>query len=230
MDSEFGEGDGDGDDTLVERALGVAAGGQRVILGITGSPGAGKTTLALALVARVNELARKRALGETFSVHLPMDGYHLANATLDHLGIRDRKGAIETFDGGGYVALLRRLLEETNHTVYAPEFDRRVDEGVTGHIAVEPGVRLVVTEGNYLLVDEEPWSQIRQIAAEVWYCDASETERTRRLVDRHTLFGRTPEAAAEWARTVDGTNAILVESTRPRADLKVSGTTRVKPS
>lgn len=141
------------------------------------------------------------------------------------MGIHDRKGAVETFGGWGYVALLRRLLDETDHTVYAPQFDRTVDEGVAGQIPVEPGTRLVITAGNYLLVDAEPWSQVRGLLAEAWYCDTSEEERTRRLVERHHLFGRSPNAAVEWARSVDGRNATPIEPTRLRADLVVSGVT-----
>ena len=114
-----------------------------------------------------------------------MDGFHLSNATLDRLGLRDRKGAVETFDGWGFLALLRRLLAETDHPVYAPGFDRAVDEGVTGQVAVPPSARLVVVEGNYLLVDRQPWAQVADVLAETWFCDTPEAERVHRLVTRH---------------------------------------------
>lgn len=154
-----------------------------------------------------------------------MDGYHLANSTLDKLGRRDRKGAIDTFDGWGFVALLRRLHAETSHTVYAPSFDRTVEEPIAGEIAVLPDTKLVIVEGNYLLVDETPWADVKGLLAEAWFCETTDDERVRRLVDRHERHGRTPEAAKAWAESVDGKNAILIESTMPRADLVVSGVT-----
>lgn len=201
--------------TLVARvrALGERAAGARVVVGITGSPGAGKTTLAVRLA---------EALGPE-AVHLPMDGFHLANSTLDRLGRHDRKGALDTFDGWGFVGLLRRVRDETGHTVYAPSFHREVDEPVAGEIAVEPGHHVVVVEGNYLLVADEPWGRVRALLDEAWFCSADGGERERRLVDRHTRHGRTVEAATAWATEVDGRNALVVEATRARADLVVSG-------
>ncbi|MCU1425540.1 MAG: fructose transporter [Microbacteriaceae bacterium] len=210
-------------DDLARRAIALIPRQGRVILGIAGSPGAGKTTLAIGLARRVNEMLAEIEGADAAAVHLPMDGYHLANSTLTRLGIRDRKGAIDTFDGWGFLSLLRRLVVETDHTVYAPSFDRTVDEGIAGEIAVTPGVRLVVVEGNYLLADVEPWAQIAEVLAESWFCETSEAERLRRLVDRHTRHGRSARAAEEWATSVDGANALLIEGTRTRADLVVSG-------
>jgi len=150
-----------------------------------------------------------------------MDGFHLANATLDALGRRDRKGAIDTFDGWGFVSLLERIRTERDNPVYAPGFDRAVDEPIAGAVAITPATRLVVAEGNYLLVDEEPWSRIRPLLAEAWFCAAPEDERMRRLVDRHQRHGRSHEAALAWAHDVDGANALLIEPTRARADLVI---------
>lgn len=143
-----------------------------------------------------------------------MDGFHLANSTLERLGLRDRKGAVETFDGWGFLNLLDRLRTETDHVVHAPGFDRSVDEGVAGEIAVEPSASLVVVEGNYLLIDREPWSAVRSRLDVAWFCAIPGEERERRLVDRHIRHGRTPEAATAWAREVDGVNALLVEPPR----------------
>jgi pantothenate kinase len=150
-----------------------------------------------------------------------MDGFHLANATLDRLGSHSRKGAIDTFDGWGYLALLRRILAETANTVYAPAFDRSVDEPVAGSIAIEPSARLVVTEGNYLLDDGEPWSLARQLLVEAWFCETAADIRFQRLVERHMRHGRSRDAAEAWARDVDGANATRIEESAGRADLVV---------
>ena len=205
---------------LAARARGLAAASdRRVVIAVTGAPGAGKTTLARDVVAALN------AGDAASAAHLPMDGFHLANATLDRLGLRDRKGAIETFDGWGFVALLERVRREVDHTVYAPAFERHVDEPVAGELAVESTVRVVIAEGNYLLSDDEPWRRIRDLVEESWFCAADDDERMLRLVRRHTEFGRTPDAARAWATDVDGANARRIDPTRAHADLVVSGVT-----
>ncbi|MBF4461126.1 nucleoside/nucleotide kinase family protein [Rathayibacter sp. VKM Ac-2878] len=203
---------------LARRALALTGRGGRTIVAIAGSPGAGKTTLARAVVARANELA-----GEGTAAFVPMDGFHLANQTLDSLGRRDRKGAIDTFDGWGFLALVRRLRVETGHVVYVPTFERERDEPVAGALAVPPRASLVVLEGNYLLVDEDPWALLRAEFDDAWFCSTTEGVRSARLVERHVRGGRSPAQAAAWAAEVDGANAALIEATRERADLVVSG-------
>ncbi|WP_431795161.1 nucleoside/nucleotide kinase family protein [Microbacterium enclense] len=205
--------------TLADRVGWAASGSSRFLLGIAGSPGSGKTTLAAALVAELNALRPGEA------VALPMDGFHLANRTLDRLGRRNRKGAIDTFDGWGFLALLQRVRAETDHTVFAPSFRREVDEGVAGEIAIDPEVRVVVVEGNYLLVDDGPWARVRDALDEAWFCETPDAIREARLIERHARHGRTVEAATAWAREVDGANAALIQTTRARADLMVSGET-----
>ncbi len=195
---------------LVRRARALGGSG-RAVLGIAGAPGAGKSTLAARLVAEVGPAA----------AWVPMDGFHLADAALDRLGLRARKGAVETFDGWGYLALLRRLATETDHPVYAPGFERTLEQPLAGSIAVGPEVRLVVTEGNYLLVEDEPWPQVRAALTEVWYAEVDEAVRHARLVDRHVRFGKPPAAAEAWVAAVDDPNAALIARGRARADLVV---------
>ena len=196
-------------DALVRRAL--ARPGPRPLIGIAGPPGAGKSTLAERLVTAVGPAA---AL-------VPMDGFHLAHAALDRLGLRTRMGAPETFDGWGYLALLRRLAVETDHPVWAPGFERTLEQPLAGSIPVHPEVRLVVTEGNYLLLERPPWPQVRAALSEVWYVETDAGVRLERLLARHVEFGKSPAEARAWIAAVDEPNARLVERRRDSADLIV---------
>jgi pantothenate kinase len=201
---------------LVARIEALAAAHDRVLLGITGSPGAGKSTLAVELA----EALRTRGVPVAW---VPMDGFHLADVELDRLGRRQRKGAIDTFDGRGYLALLRRLASETRNTVYAPTFDRTLEQPVAGAIAIEPGSRVVLTEGNYLLDASEPWGEVRAALTEVWFCHVPDDVRRRRLVARHIEFGKAPAHAEQWVEEVDWPNAERIEAARDRAHLVVHG-------
>ncbi|MFD6953672.1 nucleoside/nucleotide kinase family protein [Nocardiopsis sp. TSRI0078] len=194
----------------VELARGAAAdGARRAVLGLAGAPGAGKSTLARHLVAGVD-----RELGPGAAGYLPMDGFHLSNAQLDRLGRRDRKGAPDTFDAHGYVALVRRLLEEADHPVYVPDYDRRLHEPVAARHVIAPHTRLVVTEGNYLASDEEPWARLRGLFAQLWYVEADDELRERRLHRRQTAGGATDEAARLWVERSDRPNGELVKRFR----------------
>ncbi|MFD3838031.1 nucleoside/nucleotide kinase family protein [Streptomyces sp. NPDC058642] len=203
-------------DDLLIRARALVRGDRPAILGIAGSPGAGKTTLAQTLVRELD------AGGEPWVAHVPMDGFHLADVELDRLGLRDRKGAPDTFDTAGYAALLRRLrAREDEDIVYAPGFERVLEQPIAGAVPVPPTARLVVTEGNYLLLDTGAWVRVRQQLDEVWFCELDEQERIRRLVARHEEFGKGHEEAVAWVRRTDQRNAELVAATRGRADLIV---------
>ncbi|HET9118253.1 MAG TPA: nucleoside/nucleotide kinase family protein [Pseudonocardiaceae bacterium] len=202
---------------LVARAQALVDVDDRRILGITGPPGAGKSTMARRLVD---------VLGAT-AVLLGMDGYHLAQAELERRCCAERKGAPDTFDAAGYVALLHRLRVPAAGTVYAPEFRRAIEEPIAGAIAVPPHVRLVVTEGNYLLLEAAPWSAIRGLLDEVWFLAPDEQTRRAWLIARHRRYGRTAEQAAERASGSDERNARLITPTASRADL-ILDPTRLK--
>lgn len=197
---------------LAERALALTHGGRRALLGITGAPGAGKSTLVVDLLA---------LLPAESVAHVPMDGFHLADVELDRLGRRARKGAPDTFDVAGYVSVLRRIREDTADVVYAPGFERTLDQPIAASIAVGPAARLVVTEGNYLLHHEGLWPSLGQVLNEVWYVDLPDAVRLDRLVARHAAYGKTADQASAWARGSDQANADLVARTRGRADLVV---------
>jgi pantothenate kinase len=204
---------------LVERARGLVSGGKRAILGITGPPAAGKTTLAEALVAAISATAP-----EGWVAHVPMDGFHLADVELDRLGSRDRKGAPDTFDALGYAALLRRLHDDDDEIIYAPGFDHVLAQGLAGAIGVPRAARLIISEGNYLLVDDERWNRVRPLADEIWFADLGQDTRMSRLVARHMRVGKDEANAIKWATGSDELNAVVVAATRDRADLIVPST------
>jgi pantothenate kinase len=184
--------------------------GGRKLLGLVGPPGAGKSTLALAL---------QNAFAGVSQV-VPMDGYHLANVELQRLGRAGRKGAPDTFDSAGYAAMLQRLRRQTpDEIVYAPEFRREIEEPVAGAIPVFSQTRLVIAEGNYLLLDSGPWAGIAALLDDVWYVDIDDSLRTNRLTQRHEQFGRSRQAALDWVAGTDEPNARLIGSTKPRAKL-----------
>ncbi|MFD0528374.1 nucleoside/nucleotide kinase family protein [Kitasatospora arboriphila] len=200
-------------DDLVARALGLlhgpGSGSGRVILGLASPPAAGKSTLARHLVDAV-----VRQEGPEAAAHLPLDGFHLANVQLDRLGLRARKGAPETFDSAGYLALLRRVTNERFHDIYVPDFDRALDEPVAARHVIRPHTRLVVTEGNYLAAPEAPWTTARALFRELWYIDADDDLRHRRLIDRHTGGGQDHQAAALRIAANDHPNGEYVKAGR----------------
>lgn len=192
----------------------LLATGERRILGIVGPPGAGKSTLAAALL---------RAYGAAAQV-VPMDGFHLANSELERLGRGNRKGAPDTFDAAGYLSLLERIKHQRpgDQLIYAPEYRRELEEGIAGAIAVPGGTPLIVTEGNYLLLDDAPWNRVREVLDEVWYVDVPDALRCARLVARHMQFGRSEQQALDWIAHTDAPNALRIAQTRELANLSVA--------
>lgn len=185
---------------------------RRVLLGVTGPPGAGKSTLAADLV---DELGPERA------VLVAMDGFHLADVLLARLGRLERKGAPDTFDAESYADLLTRLRDRTREA-FAPLFDRDRELAEVGAVHVPAGVPLVVTEGNYLLLADGPWRQVAGLLDECWYVDLDDTTRRGRLMARHESHGLSAEQARAKTLGSDEANALYIARTRSLADALVA--------
>jgi pantothenate kinase len=199
-------------DDLVARAERLLAGtDRRVLIGLAGAPGTGKTTLAEMLVARLGGFPR--------AAHVPMDGFHFAKAELARLGRSDRMGAPDTFDVDGYAVLLHRI--RRGQTVWAPNFERTLEQPLAQAIPVLADTQVVVSEGNYLLLPEAEWRVVRAQFDEVWFCHVNAAERLRRLIARHVAFGKSRAEARAWVLRSDERNAELVASTAHSADLIV---------
>lgn len=200
-------------DLLARDAIALAGDSPRAILGIAGCSGSGKSTLVDALLAGIHAV-----MGDGWVAHIPMDGFHLADAQLDRIGVRGRKGAPETFDAAGYAHLLERVKREADDVVYVPGFDRTLEQPLAAALVVLPSVRLVVTEGNYLLLDDPHWARARRAMDAVWFVASEEAMRVERLVARHVRFGKTPHEARDWVATTDQRNSELVAGTLAKAD------------
>lgn len=202
-------------DEAMQRAQALLQRGGRTILGIAGVPGAGKSTLA-------GQLAQ--ALGGQAMV-VPMDGFHLAQAELDRLGRAARKGAPDTFDAAGYIALLARVRRaKPGETVYAPAFHREIEQPIAGEIAIPADIPLIITEGNYLLLDEYGWGGVRALLDEAWFVDVDPAQQHRQLLERHMRYGRSREQALAWIESTDAPNARRIAATAGRADYQVPWT------
>jgi len=196
---------------IIDAALPLV-GPKRSLLGIAGPPGAGKSTFAQWLVSRLNEACRTLAVA-----YLPMDGFHLSNVALDAVGLTDRKGSPASFDGVGFLALLQRLADDTTQTIYAPDYSRTLHEPIAASIAIVPTNRLIIVEGNYLLLPDEPWAQASRLFAEIWFIEQTLAICHARLVDRQLRSGKSPEEAEHWFRTNDELNWNTVSESKATA-------------
>nr|WP_026198214.1 sugar transporter [Wenxinia marina] len=181
----------------------------RQVVAIAGAPGSGKSTLAAELAHRLN-------LQKVPTVVVSMDGFHLDNAILDARGIRGRKGAPETFDAAGFVAMIRRI--KAGEAVYAPVFDRARDIAIAGAQVVGRDCSVVVVEGNYLLLDEDPWSDLWDMWDVSAYLDVEVPELRARLIQRWLSHNFSRAAATRRAEGNDLVNARRVIERRLAAD------------
>jgi pantothenate kinase len=205
--------------TMLQWVRDLARPGRRVLLGIAGAPGSGKSTLGQLLVDALP--------GE--AVLVGMDGYHFAQEELARLGNAERKGAPDTFDVLGYTQLLTRLRARDEPVVYAPRFNRDLEEPIGSAVPVAQDVPIVITEGNYLLLDSPGWSAVTGLLDACWFVDPGEEVRLERLIARHIGHGRSPEAARERSTGTDQRNADLVTASRGRASRVVRVPTLVIP-
>jgi len=187
---------------------------QRVIIGIVGKPGAGKSTLSDFLMQN---------LPSGLVALVPMDGYHLSNKVLNKTGKIARKGAPDTFDARGYSDLLKTITV-SSETIYFPIFHREIEESIAAEGQISAETKVVITEGNYLLHQSDGWQMVRDFLTEAWYVEVDDGLRLERLVDRHELFGKERAAAIDWAHGTDEKNAQLVEASKVLADFLVLNT------
>jgi len=186
---------------------------ERVLIGIIGKPGAGKSTLSKYLMAK---------LPKEFVTVVPMDGYHLSNKVLKDLKRADRKGAPDTFDVAGFTSLVKRIRSEQTQNIYYPIFDRAIEESIAAQGVVTSATKVVIIEGNYLLHDDGGWEVLNDLLDESWMIDVDDDKRIARLISRHIAYGKDPEAAKAWAKSTDEVNAKLIERGRNRADFVVA--------
>lgn len=186
---------------------------ERVLIGIIGKPGAGKSTLSKFLMAK---------LPKEFVTVVPMDGYHLSNKVLKDLKRADRKGAPDTFDVAGFISLVKRIRTEQTQNIYYPIFDRAIEESIAAQGVVTSATKVVIIEGNYLLHDDGGWEVCNDLLDESWMVDVDDDKRVSRLISRHIAYGKDPDAAKAWAKGTDEVNAKLIERGRNRADFVVA--------
>ena len=189
-----------------------AAASTRMIIGIVGKPGGGKSTLSRFLL---------KGMDPSLVSVVPMDGFHLSNKVLKELGKSDRKGAQDTFDVKGFTTLIARIKSDGTDPIYYPVFDRSIEESIAGQGVVYPSTRVVIVEGNYLMHDRDGWQEVAPLLDQSWYAFLDEDLRISRLISRHIAFGKDPESAKAWAKGSDQVNAELIETGVARCDFLI---------
>jgi len=193
---------------LIEEKLSIK---NRFLLGICGAPGAGKSTLAEWIVHEWNEINPGQA------VLVPMDGYHFSNEKLEEISLLLLKGIPDTFDSQAFVDKLKAIKTEPTVAHFCPKFERSIEASIPDAIAIDPRHRLILTEGNYLLLNTSPWNEIINVLDEIWFIDANEELLFPRLVARHVAAGKTKESAEDKVNSTDLPNAKLVDASKARA-------------
>lgn len=197
--------------TLAATIFRRAAGARRFIVAIAGPPGAGKSTIAEEL---------RTLLPEHSAIVVPMDGFHYDNAILERRGLRSRKGAPETFDFAGFEHLLKRI-RAGEPDIAIPVFDRTMELARAGAEIIATGSKFVLVEGNYLLLDEEPWSNLAPLFDLAVFLDVPRPELERRLLQRWDDHGRSEEDARAWVSSNDMPNVDRVLQRRRKADITI---------
>jgi pantothenate kinase len=200
-------------DSLISTLKNLGA-GERFILGITGYPASGKSMLAEELVRQVNAAFAPEAP----AIVVPMDGFHFSNSRLADMNLLELKGIPETFDAIAFVELLQRLRSTSDENVYAPLFDRSIEASIEDAIVVKPTHKLCVVEGNYLLLQTDPWKRCKQLCDQIWFIDSTFEIILPRLTARHLAGGRTEAEVVQKVESTDLPNARLIEQCRMLAD------------
>lgn len=185
---------------------------KRFLLAITGIPGTGKSTVADLLMKNTNTV-----LNEERAIVIPMDGYHYHNDILVEKGLLSLKGIPETFDAQRFVTLIKEIASPKIEKIYCPSYDRSLHNPVEESIVIEDRHKIIIVEGNYLLLDTCPWDELADLFAESWFIETSLTTTKERLINRHVLTGRSFEEALSKISSTDAPNAELIMQTRHRA-------------
>ncbi len=191
----------------------------RFMLGICGAPGSGKSTLADWVVTQWNQDANDEA------VLVPMDGYHFSNEQLVEKRLLELKGIPSTFDVASFLEKLAAIKNSPEKEHGCPRFDRSIEASIPDAIKVKPHHKVIVVEGNYLLLDAAPWEKLKVLFDETWFIQADEDLILPRLISRHMSAGKSEELAQAKVNSTDLPNARLVAQCAPRADRIIKATT-----
>ncbi len=200
---------------LITHGKALAMRNQRVALGIAGGPGVGKSTLALELVESLN------AEAPGFAAYVPMDGFHMKQAKLEELGTAKDKGMPHTFEGAAFADFLDQL-RGTKGPISGPGYSRKIEDVVENAFTVAAEVKLLVVEGNYLLLSTAPWWRVKPLLDSAVFIDLPRETVRERLLSRHAAEGLfSEERNREHVERVDLANYDLVKRSRPRADIAI---------